>query len=260
MWIRLPPGLSRYIGSIEQEVLVLFDEFDKTFGNIKTGENEAEPQAGLLSLFDGVAPGKKLFVITCNSLRNVSDYLVNRPGRFHYHFRFDYPNADEIRKYMQDNVKQEYAGQIEDVVMFAGRVGLNYDCLRSIAFELNTGLPFKEAIEDLNIVNTEIQHYNFVLQFADGTTLTRNRLPIDLYNCDEVRVEMLDKVNDNILDIRFPMSCCVYDYGSRALLVSGENVSIVYDDDSEEAKRLKSIGISSLRIVLCAEKSIHYAF
>ena len=31
------PGIASYIESIEQEVMILFDEFDKTFSNIKAG-------------------------------------------------------------------------------------------------------------------------------------------------------------------------------------------------------------------------------
>lgn len=37
--------------------MILFDEFDKTFAK---GRNESDPQANMLSLFDGVAQGKKL--------------------------------------------------------------------------------------------------------------------------------------------------------------------------------------------------------
>ena len=96
------PGIASYIESIDQEAVILFDEFDKTFGSIRPGENEADPQSGLLSLFDGTSDGKKLFIITCNSLYNLSDYLVNRPGRFHYHFRFDYPSSEDIREYLTD--------------------------------------------------------------------------------------------------------------------------------------------------------------
>ena len=47
--------------------MVLFDEFDKTFSNIKAGENEPDPQAGLLSLFDGVACISK--IISCIQLK-----------------------------------------------------------------------------------------------------------------------------------------------------------------------------------------------
>ena len=40
---------------------------------------------------------------------------------------------------------------------FSRKIDLNYDCLRAIAFELNTGISFKEAILDLNIVRDNIK-------------------------------------------------------------------------------------------------------
>ena len=135
--------------SIEQEVVVLFDEFDKTFDGIKVSENSASAQASMLSLFDGMSTGKKLFVITCNSLSGMNEYLLNRPGRFHYHFRFNYPTADEIREYLQDKLDKQYWEEIDKVISFSQKVDLNYDCLRAIAFELNMGDKFENAIQDL---------------------------------------------------------------------------------------------------------------
>lgn len=44
------PGIAAYIESIEQEVVFLFDEFDKTFGSVCPGANEADPQSALLSM------------------------------------------------------------------------------------------------------------------------------------------------------------------------------------------------------------------
>ena len=78
------PGIEDFIGSIEQECIVLFDEFEKTFKTRQDGD--VNPQENLLSLFDGVDGGKKLFVVTCNEVNRLNDYLLNRPGRFHYHF------------------------------------------------------------------------------------------------------------------------------------------------------------------------------
>ena len=37
-------GIASYIESIEQEVMVLFDEFDKTFGEVKSENGNARPQ------------------------------------------------------------------------------------------------------------------------------------------------------------------------------------------------------------------------
>ena len=77
------PGIDSFLGSIEQEVIVLFDEFEKTF---RQDDDHHEPQEEMLSLFDGTDGGKKLFIITCNEVRKLNTYLLNRPGRFHYHF------------------------------------------------------------------------------------------------------------------------------------------------------------------------------
>ena len=72
------PGLARFLESIHQECVVLFDEFDKTFRS----NNDNDDQAALLSLFDGTTGGKKLFIVTCNELYSLNSYIVNRPGAF----------------------------------------------------------------------------------------------------------------------------------------------------------------------------------
>ena len=178
------PGIAAYIESIDQEAVFLFDEFDKTFGDIRTGDNEADPQARLLSLFDGTSQGKKLFVITCNSLSRLSDYLVNRPGRFHYHFRFDYPTSEEITVYLTDKLGGQYQAEIDKVAIFSQKVSLNYDCLRAIAFELSLGEPFEKAIQDLNIINANEERYDIALYCVGGIVLTAKAELLDLFNRD----------------------------------------------------------------------------
>lgn len=80
------PGIAQFLESIDQQVCVLFDEFDKTFSSdIAVSENDPDPQVSLLSMFDGVTNGKKLFIITCNNIYSLNEFLLNRPGRFHYH-------------------------------------------------------------------------------------------------------------------------------------------------------------------------------
>ena len=122
---RYIPGIATYIEAIDQEILVLFDEFDKTFGEINALEGEMEPQASLLSLFDGISQGKKLFVITCNDIRKLNDYIINRPGRFHYHFRFECPSAEEIQIYLTDKLDKQYYGEIKYIIEFSRKVDLN---------------------------------------------------------------------------------------------------------------------------------------
>lgn len=255
------PGIASYIESIEQEAMVLFDEFDKTFVNIGTGDNEPNPQASLLSLFDGVASGKKLFVVTCNELRHLNDYLINRPGRFHYHLRFEHPNDAEIREYLSDKLEEKYWPEIDVVIEFSHRVELNYDCLRSIAFELSTGVAFADAIKDMNIININKTYYNIALHFDDRTVLTEHNIEMDVFNEDTpVDVWLKNARGHYIASVAFTPSACVFDPSRNCIMLSGEDLSISdYDDDhEEEVAELKKAKPLYLSITRPRSKDIHY--
>lgn len=226
------PGIASYLETIEQEVMVVFDEFDKTFADVKVGDNEADPQAAMLSLFDGVSQGKKLFVVTCNSLTKLSDYLVNRPGRFHYHFRFTYPSDQEITNYLQDKLDPEFYSEIEEVVKFSKKVNLNYDCLRAIAFELNTGLPFGEAIKDLNILNLKNQIYEVTMYCKNGIVCRTNHT-MDMFADDEIAI-YFKKNGWYACMAHFETDKCAYDPATGNYIVKGEDITIGDETDSEE--------------------------
>lgn len=255
------PGIATYIESIEQECVVLFDEFDKTFGNIKVEENAADPQAQLLTMFDGIASGKKLFVITCNDLRGLNDYLVNRPGRFHYHFRFNYPSDKEIREYLSDNIAEQYYGEIDKVIAFSKRVDLNYDCLRAIAFELNNGDSFEVAIQDLNILNMEQERYRVTLHFEDGTSLLHRSCYLDLFNSDEpAEVDLYDKSGCNVGYAYFDTEDAKYSPVLGGTVVDGEDVDFhVYGEDDEDTNsEYKGKKINHMTIVRAHGKNMRY--
>lgn len=248
------PGIASYLESIEQEIMVMFNEFDKTFGNIKTGENEADPQAGLLTLFDGISPGKKMFVITCNDLNRLNDYLVNRPGRFHYHFRFEYPSADEIREYLTDKLDERYYSEIEKVISFATKVNINYDCLRSIAFELNNGDTFETAIRDLNIVNTESYEYKITAIFTNGN-------PIEMYTAYGKYLDMFNSEPNTVWDFNdeigviFSPTDAVYVPELVAYCISADKITVTYNDAPEDKQQLI---LSKIIITRKAKRSLHY--
>lgn len=172
------PGVSKFISSIDQEVVVIFDEFEKTFA--KT--DDANPQTEMLSLFDGLDTGKKLFVVTCNAISEVSDYMLNRPGRFHYHFIMDVPDADEIRDYLTDKLDPKYHDTIDKVINFSVMGKITYDCLRAIAFELNLGYSLEETLEDLNISRDDSARFDIVVELNDGTEIIEYGMSIDIGN------------------------------------------------------------------------------
>ena len=258
-------GIASYIESIQQEVMILFDEFDKTFGEVKSKDGEASPQTSLLSLFDGLSSGKKLFVITCNDLNKLNEYLINRPGRFHYHFRFDYPSAAEIREYLKDKLKEEYYTEIDSVISFSNKVSLNFDCLRAIATELNTGLVFSEAIKDLNIINTETQRYNLVLKFKNGYSVRAKNVGLDMFgDSGTTQIYMYNNKGINIIDIEFDPNDAYFDMIKTTNIVAAENLSVSYffDEEDEDEKtlmdELKKCGVDYLMINRKGGENIHY--
>ena len=248
-------GIARFIENIEQECVILFDEFDKTFKSNK----ENDEQAKLLSLFDGIAGGKKMYVITCNELYGLNDYIVNRPGRFHYHFRFEYPAAADIREYLEDKLEKQYHEEIDKVIEFAGRINLNYDCLRAIAFELNEGVPFAEAIAELNILNVDSEEYDVYLYYETGDVLHRYNYLTNLY---EERgydwINMKSKQGYNVVEVKFEKRHMHYDLEKRALIVSAEHLMLDYGDEEGEEPEVERPEATYLAFVKCKEKQIHY--
>jgi len=214
---RFIPGINNFIDSIDQEVVVLFDEFDKTF-------RDNNMQATMLSLFDGLSSNKKLFVVTCNNVFKLNDFLVNRPGRFHYHFRFEYPTFDEIEEYLKDKLAEKFWGEIPNVIKFSSKINLNYDCLRAITYELSNGLSFKEAIRDLNILNTEEQYYNVIFEFSDGGVINWNYKEIDLFDTRDKIKWWIDEKNFNV---EFLTKNLKYDNTQRCYIVENKDVSIM---------------------------------
>lgn len=220
------PGIDDFLNDIKNEVLILFDEFDKTFKS----RDDVDPQAQMLSFFDGTSSGKKLFVVTCNEYRNLNEYMINRPGRFHFHFRFEYPTADEVRNYLTDKIDKKYFSEINKVISFSRKIKLNYDCLSAIALELNEGEKFEETIKDLNIINTHDRkrQYDVQLFTEEGIIFTSENKELDLLNGDtnDIWVEDLE---GNSINIEFSANNAIFDNKQNSFIVSGNNVEI-YDD------------------------------
>lgn len=180
-------GLIEFLSDIDQRCVILFDEFDKVF-KVKYDDSNTnkDPQTYMLSLFDGVYPGKKLFVITCNDIDNVNEYIVNRPGRFHYHFIFNYPSIEDSKAYILDNVPDIDDKNLKDILDFCNLVPLNYDCLEAICFELRLGNDFKESINDLNIIKSDdIYKYYPTLYFKDGSTIKLKKITVNIFERNE---------------------------------------------------------------------------
>lgn len=248
-------GIPDFIAKIEQPCVVLFDEFDKIFTAILNDGNETDkPQETFLSLFDGTDVGNKLFIITCNDIYKLNSYFINRPGRFHYHIRFDYPQRQYIEEYLNDNVLSQYASEIQSVLSFCNRKPLNFDCLRAIIFELNMGHKFKDIIDILNILDNETYTYILTLTFNNGETSTRI-YHLNLYNENSAYdYEDGEWINNfNPCSLTDNCSFAIYVYPSRFIYNSMMNC-YVYNDKVDRfsirnekiEQKLEQIGVKSL--------------
>ena len=223
------PGIADFISSIEQEAIVLFDEFEKTFAS----QENSNPQEEMLPLFDGIDNGKKLFIITCNELHKLNSYLLNRPGRFHYHFVLGNPNPDEIKEYMTDKLKPEYHHLIKKLIGFSLNVDLTYDVLRAIAFELNMGYSFEETLMDLNISKEGTPKFNIRVEFSDGSYRTVNGQRINTYSNERECVWFNDKSGHSGDSIRldFTPSDIVLDMDRAEMTLDPSKVERYIDED-----------------------------
>lgn len=206
------PGIQNFIASIDQDCVVIFDEFEKTFAK----KEDWNPQDDLLSLFDGIDGGHKLFIVTCNSIEKLNSYMLNRPGRFHYHFALRAPSQEEVRSYLMDKVGSEHIDAINDVVALAGTIEMPYDYLRAIAFELNQGYSIKETMSDLNITRTDSMRFDLTIYFKNGEIYNAwsERIDVASHEFEWVRFRTLDKHRS--IDVEF--------IPSLAHIVNGEYI------------------------------------
>jgi hypothetical protein len=137
-------GFNQFMQKIEQPVVVIFDEFEKTYPR--------EVQEAMLTLLDGVYPSKKLFILTCNDKYRINEQMKNRPGRLFY--RIEYTGMEDafIREYAADNLEDPSTKNIDDIVSIASVfAAFNFDMLQALIEEMNRyGEDAKTANKYLN--------------------------------------------------------------------------------------------------------------
>lgn len=219
------PGIANFLSSIQQEVVVVFDEFEKTFGV----EDHSDPQEEMLSLFDGLDNGKKLFVITCNEVRKLNEYLLNRPGRFHYHFIINYPTEEEISEYLTDKLQNEYHSLIPSILNFSRTINMTYDYLRAIAFEINQGYGLQETLNDLNITQASTVRFNMTVVLMTGKIYNSYNRSIDLTGTNFDWYSGYDSMGKELQFAILPNKIIFREDGQ--LYLKGEDAKIFVDSD-----------------------------
>lgn len=248
------PGIDKFIASIDQEVLVIFDEFEKRFPE---SSDDKISQNDLLGLLDGMVQRKHIYAITVNNTNKLSEFFLNRPGRFHYHFKFANPKQAEVKEYLNDNLAKEYQDTelVDRILDFSLRADLNFDCLRAITEEINLGSSLEDALEDLNISNTENSRYEIsstiTVKKVSGETVTlyqKYRSTMALFGdirvyvdgfVGERGIDLLGKINHRDLTVGLDGTTYTYtqakDSSDKKLVIQIYDESL-NDDSLKEAK------------------------
>lgn len=148
-------NFNKFIQSIEQPTIILFDEFEKVY--------DSSQQEEILTLLDGVYPSKKLFIITCNDKWRVDFNMRNRPGRIFYMIDFTGLSASFIREYCEDNLKNK--SYIDKTCNIASLfTDFNFDMLKALVEEMNR--YNEDPADALKLLNAKPEydvHKKFIL-------------------------------------------------------------------------------------------------
>ena len=145
---------TQFISFIESldECCLVFDEFGKMYvsDDRHTNNNEV-PQKALLSLMDGVDKTKRLIIMTENQEFDINEFMLNRPSRIYYHFRYRKLDEESIIGYCKDHDVDKQ--NIKKIVELSRRSAIfSFDMLQSIVEEhLRFDASIEDATADLNI-------------------------------------------------------------------------------------------------------------
>lgn len=154
------------------ECIVFFDEFGKVYSTddgdkpVVAGSS-GNGQTDLLTFFDGTTSSKRLIFVTENSVRDINEYMINRPGRLLYHFHYQKLEESVIKEYCNAmGVSQQF---LDELLAYTRRTReISFDIMKAIVEEhLEYGSDIKSVQEMLNI--PDIQHSVEMFDILDVT-------------------------------------------------------------------------------------------
>ncbi len=208
-------NFEEFIKGINQPKVIFIDEFEKRFKN-KENDDGVNVQESLLSLMSSQSDGKTLWLFTSNN-HEVNEFMMNRPGRILYHFKFDTLETAIIEQYCEEKLKNQE--KIEQLLQIASIFDcFSFDMLQAIVEEMNRfNESAKEAIEYLNMKPSWELNYKIIDVLVNqkhlNTKQYENFSYYEKFNAEEFEVRWTlekDWINsDKIEETSFFGSDCI---------------------------------------------------
>ena len=151
-------GLIEFLASIEQDIVVFVDEYEKVFVNEGNyGKNNASE---ILTIMDGALKSnhRRVFVFTTNN-KHIDDNLLERPGRIRYVKEFSDLEKDVIEELVEDLLINKT--RKTSCINFISRLQkITIDIVKALITEVNIHDEDPEVFADIFNVKKTDDYYN----------------------------------------------------------------------------------------------------
>lgn len=149
-------GIEEFISSINQDVVIFIDEYEKVFAS-EDREDYENGSNTLLSLMDGALKSeyRRVFLFTTNKLY-IDDNLLERPGRIRYKKEFNDLSKDAIIEIIDDILIEKSFKQ--SILSFLSTLNI-------ITVDI-----VKAVVEEVNIHNEEPSNFKDVFNVSAKTS------------------------------------------------------------------------------------------
>ena len=188
--------LAKFLSSIKDDAVVLFDEFEKKYDPDEDSENRPS-QAGLLSFFDGTSVYRKLIIVTANDREGINEFFLNRPSRIRYVIDYKGLTPEFVSSYLQEKLLHpEIAQAVQDELELVPSI--NFDLLRNVVEEVNLLYPLESIKAIMSITNIKrddsyIMYYEMLITSEDGKINLVNDFAS--FDWDDLNTDLLEYVD-----------------------------------------------------------------
>lgn len=190
-------AFNKLVQDVQQPAIFLFDEFEKVY--------DSDTQEAILTLFDGVFPTKKLFVLTCNDKWRVDKHMRNRLGRIYYMLDFKGLGADFIEEYCREKLNNQ--DHVESVMRLGAVFAeFNFDMLKAVVEEMNRYCETaQEVMAMLNTKPEYSEHVRYDVEvIVDGVPVTKDNISPNNWRgnplMDGVQIDVFEPTGEKTAD------------------------------------------------------------